>query len=87
MVKKIIFEVEKLIYNSLSLISILLIIDTALYHFLNLGPYLSDITIYYCSAFLYCGVKFKKKFFCKKSIMIPFYIMVLQTILSLAIYR
>ena len=79
--------VKKIIYYSLSLISILLIIDTALYHFLNLGPYLSDITIYYCAAFLYCGIKFKQELFCRKSIMIPFSIMVLQTILSLAIYR
>ena len=75
-----------LIYNSLSLVSILLIIDTALYQFLNLGPYLSDIIIYYCAVFLYFGIKFKQKFFRRKLIMIPFYIMVLQTILSLAIY-
>ena len=87
MVKKITLGKKKLIYNSLSLVGILLIIDTALYHFLNFGPYLSDITIYYCAVFLYCGVKFKQKFFRRKLIMIPFYIMVLQTILSLAIYR
>ena len=84
--KKIIFRGKILFYNGLSIISILLIIDTALYHFLNFGPYLSDLTICYCAVFLYCGIKFKQKFFRRKLIMIPFYIMVLQTILSLAIY-
>ena len=66
----------------LSIISIILIIDTILAQFFNRGAYQSNLASVYCIAFILLSIKYKN-ILSRKYVTIPLYIMIIQTIYSL----
>ena len=81
-IKKIKFE--KIASITLCIISVVLIVDTILIQYFNQGTYQKNLTLGYCIAFVLLSVKYKN-ILSKKYVVIPLYIMVLQTIYSLII--
>ena len=77
-------QFEKIASIMLCIISIVLIIDTVLAQFLNRGTYQNNLALVYCIAFILLSIKYKN-ILSKKYVVIPLYIMVLQTIYSLII--
>ena len=80
------FKAEQIASIILCIISIVLIIDTILLQFFNQGSYQKNLALAYCIAFVLLSIKYKKML-SKKYVVIPLYIMVLQTIYSLIINR
>ena len=66
----------------LSLIGVIIVIDTALSQFLTIGSEQKFLTIMYCIAFIMLSIKFPH-ILKNKYVTIPIYAMILQTIYSL----
>ena len=66
----------------LSLIGIIIVIDTALAQFLTIGSEQKMFTIMYCVAFILLSIKFPN-ILKNKYVTIPIYAMIIQTIYSL----
>jgi len=66
----------------LSLIGVIIVIDTALSQFLTIGSEQKILTIMYCIAFIMLSIKFPN-ILKNKYVTIPIYAMILQTIYSL----
>ncbi len=79
-------KIEQVASIILSIISIVLIIDTILLQFFNQGNYQKNLALGYCIAFVILSVKYKN-ILSKKYVVIPLYVMVLQTIYSLIVNR
>ncbi len=79
-------KIEQVASIILCIISIVLIIDTILLQFFNQGSYQKNLALGYCIAFVILSVKYKN-ILSKKYVVIPLYIMVLQTIYSLIVNR
>ena len=78
-------RIELIISMSLCILGIILIIDTILAQFFNRGTYAANnLTIIYCILFIIASVKYKNIIH-KKYVMIPLYLMIIQTFYSLII--
>ena len=77
-------KIEQSASMLLCIISIILIIDTILLQFFNQGSYQKNLALGYCIAFVLLSIKYKN-ILSKKYVVIPLYIMVIQTIYSLII--
>ena len=66
----------------LSFIGIVIVIDTALAQFFNIGSEQKNLTIIYCIAFILLSIKFPD-ILKRKYVTVPIYAMILQTIYSL----
>ena len=66
----------------LSFIGIIIVIDVALSQFFNIGSEQKILTITYCIAFVLLSIKFPS-ILKIKYVVIPIYVMILQTIYSL----
>ena len=66
----------------LSFIGIVVVVDTALSHFFNVGSEQKNVTIIYCIAFILLSIKFPD-ILKRKYVTVPIYAMILQTIYSL----
>jgi len=75
-------EKEKLSSVILSILGTVIVIDTILEQFFNIGVKQDSLVIGYCIAFIFLSIKFpnilKRKF-----VIIPMYIMVIQMLYSL----
>ena len=75
-------EKEKLSSVILSILGTVIVIDTILEQFFNMGVKQDSLVIGYCIAFIFLSIKFpnilKRKF-----VIIPMYIMVIQMLYSL----
>ena len=80
------FKAEQIASIILCIISIVLIIDTILLQFFNHGSYQKNLALGYCISFVILSIKYKN-ILSKKYVVVPLYIMVLQTIYSLIINR
>jgi hypothetical protein len=66
----------------LSFVGIIIVIDTALQQFFNIGTEQKNLTIVYCIVFILLSIMLPK-LLNKKYALIPLYIMILQMIYSL----
>tara|TARA_B100001142_G_scaffold330270_1_gene397489 strand:- start:5973 stop:6209 length:237 start_codon:yes stop_codon:yes gene_type:complete len=66
----------------LSFIGIVVVVDTALSQFFNVGSEQKNVTIIYCIAFILLSIKFPD-ILKRKYVTVPIYAMILQTIYSL----
>ena len=66
----------------LSFVGIIIVIDTALQQFFNIGTEQKNLTIVYCIVFILLSIMLPK-LLNKKYVIIPLYIMILQMIYSL----
>ena len=77
-------RIELIISMSLCILGIILIIDTILAQFFNRGAYANNLVIIYCSIFIIASMQYKNIIY-KKHVMIPLYLMIIQTFYSLII--
>ena len=75
-------KIENITSILLCIISLILIIDTILAQFFNIGTYQSNLALVYCIAFILLSIKYKN-ILSRKYVTIPLYIMIIQTIYSL----
>ena len=73
---------EEIAAMLLCIISIILIINTILVRFFNMGTYQSNLALVYCIAFILLSIKYKN-ILSKKYVTIPLYILIIQTAYSL----
>jgi hypothetical protein len=77
-------RMELIISISLCIIGIILIVDTILAQFFNRGAYANNLAIIYCSVFIIASMQYENIIY-KKHVMIPLYLMIIQTFYSLII--
>ena len=75
---------EKISAIILTLLGVVLVIDTILEQFFNIGMRQDTLVLGYCIAFILLSIKFPN-LLKKKYVIIPMYIMVIQTFYSLII--
>ena len=75
-------EQKKLLALILSILGIIIVIDAILEQFFNIGVKQDSLVIGYCIAFVLLSIKFPN-ILKIKPVIIPMYIMVLQTLYSL----
>ena len=77
-------RIEKLSSVVLCILGIVLVVDTILEQFFNIGIRQNSLTIAYCIAFVLLSIKFQN-ILKRKYVTIPLYIMIVQTIYSLTL--
>ena len=77
-------RIEKLSSVVLCILGIVLVVDTILEHFFNIGIRQNSLTIAYCIAFVLLSIKFQN-ILKRKYVMVPLYLMIAQTIFSLTL--
>ena len=75
-------KIENFASILLCIISLILIIDTILAQFFNIGTYQSNLALVYCIAFILLSIKYKN-ILSRKYVIIPLYVMIIQTAYSL----
>ena len=76
---------EKVIISIILCITgMILIIDTILAQFFDRGTYANNLAIIYCITFIIASLKYKN-IISKKYVIIPLYLMIIQTFYSLII--
>ena len=71
------YKVEKIVGYLLCLVGIVIVIDTFLYQFFNIGTNQKNLTLCYCIAFIFSGYSYPK-IYKSKYVMIPLYLMIIQ---------
>ena len=77
-------KIEKIFSVILSIVGIVLVVDVFLEQFFSIGTKQNSLTLIYCISFIILTTKFKS-IFKNKFVMIPLYLMIVQTIYSLGI--
>ena len=77
-------EKENLSSLILSIVGIVIVIDAILEQFFNIGIKQDSLVIGYCVAFVLLAIKFPN-LLKKKAVVVPLYIMAVQTIYSLIV--
>ena len=75
-------KIEKISTVILSIVGIVIIVDVFLEQFFNIGTKQNSLTIMYCISFVLLTTQFKSMIK-NKFVMIPLYIMIIQTSYSL----
>ena len=75
-------KIEKICSVILSIVGIVIIVDVFLEQFFNIGTKQNSLTIMYCISFVLLTTQFKSMIK-NKFVMIPLYIMIIQTSYSL----
>ena len=75
-------RIEKLLSAVLCILGIVLVVDAILEQFFNIGIRQNSLAIVYCISFVLLSMKFQNMLK-RKYVMIPLYIMIVQTIYSL----
>ena len=75
-------KIEKIGSAILCIVGIVSVVDTFLYQFLNIGEEHKNLSLGYCLAFILLSAKFPE-ILKKKYVVIPLYLMILQTFYSL----
>ena len=75
-------KIEKIGSAVLCVVGIVSVVDTILYQFLAIGEEQKNLSLGYCVAFILMSVKFPG-ILKKKYVIIPLYVMILQTFYSL----
>ena len=75
---------EKLSSLILTILGVVLVVDTILEQFFNIGIRQNSLVLGYCIAFILLSIKFPS-ILKKKYVTIPLYIMVIQTFYSLIV--
>ena len=75
-------KIEKIGSAILCIVGIVSVVDTFLYQFLSIGEAQKNLSLGYCVAFILLSVKFPA-ILKKKHVIIPLYLMILQTFYSL----
>ena len=77
-------EKEKISSLTLSILGIVIVVDSILEQFFNMGVKQDSLVIGYCIAFVLISIKFPN-ILKRKLVIIPMYAMILQTLYSLVI--
>tara|TARA_B100000809_G_C14653998_1_gene357036 strand:- start:128 stop:409 length:282 start_codon:yes stop_codon:yes gene_type:complete len=77
-------KIEKIFSVILSIVGIVLVVDVFLEQFFSIGTKQNSLTLIYCISFIILTTKFKS-ILKNKFVMIPLYLMIVQTIYSLGI--
>jgi len=77
-------EKEKISSIILTILGIVIVIDTFLEQFFNIGTKQNSLVLGYCIAFVLLSIKFPN-ILKKKAVIVPMYIMVAQMVYSLII--
>ena len=75
-------KIEKISTVILSIVGIVIIVDVFLEQFFNIGTKQNSLTLIYCISFILLTTQFKSMIK-NKFVMIPLYIMIIQTSYSL----
>jgi len=75
---------EKLSFIILSILGVVIVVDTILQQFFNIGTQQNNLVLGYCIAFILLTIKFPN-LLKRNLVIIPMYIMVIQMIYSLFI--
>ena len=77
-------KIEKIFSVILSIVGTVLVVDVFLEQFFSIGTKQNSLTLIYCISFIILTTKFKS-ILKNKFVMIPLYLMIVQTIYSLGI--
>ena len=77
-------EKEKISSIILTILGVIIVIDTILEQFFNIGTKQNSLVLGYCIAFVLLSIKFPN-ILKKKAVIFPMYIMVVQMVYSLII--
>ena len=77
-------KTEKILPIIMGIIGIVIIVDVFLEQFFNIGTKQNNLTLIYCISIIILTTQFKGMIM-NKFVMIPLYIMIIQTIYSLVI--
>ena len=75
-------KIEKICSVILSIVGIVIIVDVFLEQFFNIGTKQNSLTLIYCISFVLLSTQYKR-ISKNKLVMIPLYIMIIQTCYSL----